>query len=81
MHDPRLTLPGRLHATGCIDGVPKQTVAWHREPHHPGHHRPTVYSYPTLQAAVGSVSYLKRGNPGEDAQGHIGDLGCVIRVF
>ena len=35
-----LTLTVALHATGSVDSVTKQTVAWHLHPHNAGTHRP-----------------------------------------
>ena len=38
-HMLNLTLAVALHATGSVDGISKETVAWHLLPHDAGTHR------------------------------------------
>ena len=38
-HVLNLTLAVALHATGSVDGISKETVAWHLLPHDAGTHR------------------------------------------
>ena len=69
-----------LHSGSCIDGVSKETISWHLEPHHGSTTWTRVHSNTKLETIVGTVADLEGLDSLHHLERHSGNLHGVTVI-
>ena len=70
----RLTLTVALHATGSVDSISKQAVAWHLLPHDACTHGPRMYPCSDLESGAWFVGYGESLTASHQLESYSGNL-------